>query len=85
MKELIAAVLCSVILFCQMAFAADDSCDAKAAKRRLSGMAKYHFVKKCETGAESARKVCEARAAEKRLMGEAKDTFIRKCVTSESN
>lgn len=84
MKKLI-TVLCSVILFSQLAFAADNSCDTKAAKRRLSGMARFNFVKKCETEAESARKICEARAADNQLMGEARDTFIKNCVISESN
>lgn len=84
MKKLI-TVLCSVILFSQLAFAADDSCDTKAAKHRLTGMARYNFVKKCETAAESARKICEARAADKQLIGEAKNTFIRNCIIDESN
>ncbi|MDO8262442.1 MAG: hypothetical protein Q7T21_04370 [Gallionella sp.] len=84
MKKLI-TVLCSVILFSQLAFAADESCDSKAAKHRLTGMARFNFVKKCETDTESARKICEARAADKQLTGEAKDTFIKKCTISESN
>ncbi|HEU0188752.1 MAG TPA: hypothetical protein VFQ97_02035 [Gallionella sp.] len=78
-------VLCSVILFSQMAFAADESCDAKATKQRLAGMARFNFVKRCEATLESARKICEARAADKRLMGEAKDNFIKKCTIAESN
>ena len=84
MKNLI-IVLCSVILSSQLAIADEVSCDAKAAANKLTGEAKYKFVKKCEANADAARKDCEAMAAGKRLTGEAKNNFMKKCVIASAN
>ena len=63
------------------AFAANPSCDAQAAEKKLSGAAKTSFVKKCEKDATAAAtKACEGQAADKKLAGAAKNSFVKKCV-----
>jgi len=64
------------------AFAANPTCDAQAAEKKLSGAAKTSFVKKCEKdAAEAATNTCDAQAADKKLAGAAKNSFVKKCVT----
>lgn len=66
------------------AFAADASCEAKAAEKKLAGAAKNSFIQKCQKDmkaqAPGAQGVCENKAAEKKLAGAAKKSFIQKCV-----
>ena len=63
------------------AFAANPSCDAQAAEKKLAGAAKSSFVKKCEKDAtEAATAVCTDQATEKKLAGAAKSSFMKKCV-----
>jgi hypothetical protein len=64
------------------AYAADASCTAKAAEKKLAGAAKDSFVKKCEkdTKAASSQTMCEGKAAEKKLAGAAKNSFVKKCM-----
>jgi hypothetical protein len=75
-------IILSTFLFGQMAYAADATCEAKAAEKKLAGAAKNSFVKKCEkdTNADAAKTTCEAKAAEKKLAGAAKNSFTKKCV-----
>jgi hypothetical protein len=62
-------------------FAADMTCDAQAAEKKLSGAAKTSFVNKCMKDAKAAAtKTCDAQAAEKKLAGAAKTSFVNKCV-----
>ena len=51
-KFVIAAVL--GMFAANMAFAADNGCEAKAAEKKLAGAAKNSFVKKCTTDAVGA-------------------------------
>jgi hypothetical protein len=64
-----------------VAQAADSSCDARAAEKKLAGAAKTSFLKKCEreAAAASAAEACTAKAAEKKLAGAAKNSFVKKC------
>lgn len=80
MKHLFAAA-CIALLTSASVFAADVSCQDKAAEKKLAGAAKASFIKKCEkdaagTGAASS---CAAKAAEKKLAGAAKNSFMKKC------
>lgn len=74
-KIVIAAVL--GMFAANIAFAADSSCDAKAAEKKLAGAAKNSFLKKCNKGA--ALTTCETQAMEKKLAGAAKNSFLKKC------
>ena len=74
-KFVIAAVL--GMFAANMAFAADNGCEAKAAEKKLNGAAKTSFVKKCAKDAAIA--ACGATAAEKKLKGAAKNSFVKKC------
>ena len=58
------------------ALAADPSCHAQAAEKKLAGAAKTAFLKKCESDATAK---CEAASAEKKLAGAAKTAFLKKC------
>ncbi|WP_217703965.1 hypothetical protein [Piscinibacter koreensis] len=58
------------------AHAADATCEAQAADKKLAGAARTSFLKKCE--ADSA-KSCDAQAADKKLAGAAKTSFLKKC------
>ena len=63
------------------AFAANPSCDAQAAEKKLAGAAKSSFIKKCEKDAtEAATAACTDQATEKKLAGAAKSSFMKKCV-----
>jgi hypothetical protein len=63
------------------AFAANPSCEAQAAEKKLAGAAKSSFIKKCEKdAAEAATTACTTQATEKKLAGAAKSSFMKKCV-----
>ena len=74
-KIVIAAVL--GMFAANIAFAADSSCDAKAAEKKLAGAAKNSFLKKCNK--DAALTTCETQAMEKKLAGAAKNSFLTKC------
>lgn len=76
-------VATAMTLFANTAvFAANPSCDAQAAEKKLSGAAKSSFTKKCEKDAtEAATTACNTQATEKKLNGAAKSSFVKKCVT----
>ena len=57
--------------------AADMTCNAGAAEKKLAGAAKTSFLKKCE---KDATATCDAAAKEKKLAGAAKNSFSKKCV-----
>lgn len=76
MKKIIIATILGMFIS-SMAFAADNSCEAKAADKKLSGAAKTSFIKKCEK--DSAAPSCDSMAADKKLAGAAKNSFIKKC------
>jgi len=50
------SAVCAVFAFCVSgaAFAANPTCDAQAAEKKLAGAAKTSFVKKCVTDATAA-------------------------------
>ena len=81
MKSLLVAV--AITLFASTAaFAANPSCDAQAAEKKLAGAAKSSFIKKCDKDAtEAATTACTSQATEKKLAGAAKSSFMKKCVT----
>ena len=60
-----------------------QSCDAKAAEKKLSGAAKTSFVTKCEKDSKPAMATtCATRAIDKNgkaLAGAAKTSFMKKC------
>lgn len=74
-KIVIAAVL--GMFAANIAFAADSSCDAKAAEKKLAGAAKNSFLKKCNK--DLALTACGIQATEKKLAGAAKNSFLKKC------
>ncbi|HRH81559.1 MAG TPA: hypothetical protein PLW81_10990 [Thiobacillaceae bacterium] len=80
MRTLIIAVL-ATLFTANTTLAADPSCEAKAAEKKLAGAAKASFVKKCEKDAKasSAAAGCELKATEKKLAGAAKNSFMKKC------
>lgn len=80
MQKLLIAAL-ATLFTANMAFAADPSCEARSAEKKLAGAAKSSFMKKCEadTQAANAGADCEAKAAEKKLAGAAKSSFVKKC------
>lgn len=59
------------------ALAAEESCKARSAEKKLAGAAMTSFMKKCEADAEKA---CDTSAAGKKLAGAAKASFTKKCV-----
>jgi hypothetical protein len=64
---------------------ADDSCEAKAAEKKLAGAAKGSFIKKCQKDAaaekgKAAEASCQNQAFMKKLNGAAKASFVKKCV-----
>ena len=69
--------LVSAVALSSSAFAADATCTAAAAEKKLAGAAKTSFLKKCETDATAT---CDTAAAEKKLAGAAKNSFTKKCV-----
>jgi hypothetical protein len=84
MKRLFLAAAIT-LLACTGAYAANPTCDAQAAEKKLAGAAKTSFVKKCnKDAADAAGKVCETQAADKKLAGAAKSSFVKKCVKDAS-
>jgi hypothetical protein len=80
MKTILVAAVIG-LLASNVAFAANPTCEAQAAEKKLAGAAKTSFVKKCEKdAADVAKKACDAQAAEKKLAGAAKTSFVNKCV-----
>jgi hypothetical protein len=72
------AFLVTVLLsFAAAAHAAEPTCAAKAAEKKLAGAAKTSFLTKCEKDALAA---CDTAAAERKLAGAAKNSFVKKCV-----
>jgi hypothetical protein len=76
MKKIVIAALLGMFA-ANMAFAADNGCDAKAAEKKLAGAAKNSFIKKCTKDAAIA--ACGTQAADKKLAGAAKSSFLKKC------
>ena len=85
MKKIV-FVLVGLCFASQAAYAAEASCDTKAAEKKLAGAAKNSFIKKCEkdTQGNVAKADCDAKAAEKKLKGAAKNSFTKKCITDAS-
>ncbi len=81
MNKIMVALLAGVFLMATQAYAADATCEAKAAEKKLAGAAKSSFMKKCEKDAAAAspKAACEATAGEKKLHGAAKASFVKKC------
>lgn len=75
MRLMIAAM--TLAMTASLAHAADATCEAKAADKKLAGAAKTSFVKKCEK--DTAKSACATTAADKKLAGAAKNSFIKKC------
>jgi hypothetical protein len=75
-------VVMAITLFASTAaFAANPSCEAQAAEKKLAGAAKSSFIKKCDKDAtEAATTACTTQATEKKLAGAAKSSFVKKCV-----
>ena len=81
MKTRVLIAVAMATLLASTAFAADPSCEAQAAEKKLAGAAKTSFVKKCEKDATAAATTaCEGQAADKKLAGAAKASFVKKCV-----
>ena len=60
--------------------AADPTCEARAAEKKLAGAAKASFIKKCEADARGADGAnCAVMADEKKLYGAARASYIKKC------
>ena len=80
MKSLLVAM--AITLFASTAaVAANPSCEAQAAEKKLAGAAKSSFIKKCDKDAtEAATTACTTQATEKKLAGAAKSSFMKKCV-----
>ena len=74
-KIVIAAVL--GMFAANIAFAADSSCDDKAAEKKLAGAAKNSFLKKCNK--DAVLTACGTQATEQKLAGAAKNSFLKKC------
>ncbi len=86
MRKSLLAILAAAFLATNFAYAADASCESRAAEKKLAGAAKNSFMKKCEKDqkVENAKKDCDAKAAEKKLAGAAKNSFTKKCVADAS-
>ena len=82
MKKLITLAALCLAGLSQVAMAADATCEAKAAEKKLAGAAKNSFVKKCEKDSKGSGPgaACEMQAKEKKLAGAAKNSFVKKCV-----
>ena len=81
MKHLLTVLALSFAALTNVAYAADSTCQAQAAEKKLAGAAKNSFVKKCEKDAGGpAKAACETKAGEKKLAGAAKNSFVKKCV-----
>jgi hypothetical protein len=75
MRLMIASLV--LALTAGLAHAADATCEAKAAEKKLAGAAKNSFVKKCEK--DAPKSACATAAADKKLAGAAKNSFLKKC------
>lgn len=75
MRLLIASL--TLALTAGLAHAADATCDAKAADKKLAGAAKTSFLKKCNK--DAAKATCTLAAKDKKLAGAAKNSFMKKC------
>ena len=70
--------LIAIVLISSFGIAhAQNSCMAKVAEKKLAGVAKTSFLKKCEN---EARAICENDDVSKRLGGAARAAHIKKCV-----
>jgi len=79
MKSFLVAM--AITLFASTGAAANPSCEAQAAEKKLAGAAKSSFIKKCDKDAtEAATTACTTQATEKKLAGAAKSSFMKKCV-----
>jgi hypothetical protein len=76
MKKILIAALLGMFS-ANIAIAADMSCEAKAAEKKLAGAAKTSFIKKCVK--DSGASICATQAADKKLYGAAKNSFVKKC------
>jgi len=65
------------MLICLPAAFADETCQDKAAAKKLAGAALNSFMTKCEKDAAAD---CQKTSAEKKLAGAAKTSFETKCV-----
>jgi hypothetical protein len=88
MKTLLTAGLLAISLLAGQAHAANASCEAMAAEKKLASATKTSFVKKCESdggahaaAAKSPTAACEGHADEKKLAGAARTSYVKKCVT----
>lgn len=84
MNKLLFALIATLSLSA-LAQAPADTCDARAAEKKLAGAAKTSFLKKCERDAAAqapgtAKEACEKTATEKKLAGAARNSFVTKCV-----
>lgn len=72
------AIILAGLLACSSAvLAADATCMARAAEKKLAGAAKTSFLGKCEKDLKAG---CEAAATEKKLAGAARNSHVNKCV-----
>lgn len=76
MTRIFVALLFSCFAF-TAATAADQSCKAKAADKKLAGAALTSFMTKCKSDAKAE---CDTQASDKKLSGAAKGSFTKKCV-----
>jgi len=85
MKHLMTVLALSLAALGNVAYAADSTCQAQAADKKLAGAAKNSFVKKCEKDAGGpAKAACETQAGDKKLAGAAKNSFVKKCVADSA-
>lgn len=77
MRACLSLLIAALSLFSFQALAADASCQASAADKKLAGAAKNSFLKKCEADAQAR---CEQSAADKKLAGAAKNSHLKKCL-----
>ena len=76
MKNIVIAALLGMFA-ANVAYAADNACESKAAEKKLAGAAKNSFLKKCNR--DAAISMCGTQATEKKLAGAAKNSFMKKC------
>jgi hypothetical protein len=76
LKKIIIAAMLGMFAM-NVAYAADNECEAKATEKKLAGAAKTSFLKKCNKDAGGS--VCESQAADKKLAGAAKNSYVKKC------
>lgn len=76
MRIATAITLSCLLLGAAQVQAAEPTCAAAAAEKKLAGAAKNSFMKKCESDAKAK---CEIAAADKKLAGAAKSSSVKKC------